>query len=485
MSSSEVLQLLQSIASRLSAIEDKLEISGNSSSSNNGNSSFTLPKSVIGFDSYCATYLSAFVGAATKLGGDAETIAGMTKEAFEELRKFLLMAAACKEPAQAALAPLLAGLGAKMKAIAGAVSRNAWEKHTKTVSEGLGCLNWVMVKPAPCDFIESFIGGSDYWANGIRKEYRTTNPDQIAFCDTFRTLINEMKLYVKEFHTTGVQWNARGVDVSAYNPDEGSASSTITASPMTPAVTLPPAPAPAATSSSSSSSSEASKTVNLFAALNKGGDITSGLKTVTKDQQTWRAEYKGAGDAPASLPAPGPSKTQPAAKTKASVDTVKGPPKLEYLEGACKWVVENQTADSGVVTITIGAMKQTVYIFNCIDASINITGKCKSVIIDSCKKSKVYYDNIMASCEVVNCQRMHVECREKVASVAIDKTDGIVVQLPLSSLDTTVVASKSSEMNITWPDANGDLIERPIPEQYIHRISGTSITANVSDLYGH
>ena len=86
---------------------------------------------------------------------------------------------------------------------------------------------------------------------------------------------------------------------------------------------------------------------------------------------------------------------------------------------------------------------------------------------------------------MVNSTRIQIYCREKVASVAIDKTDGIVVNLPLTSLDTTVVASKSSEMNISWPDENGDIVERPIPEQYVHKINGLSITADVSDLYGH
>jgi adenylyl cyclase-associated protein len=91
----------------------------------------------------------------------------------------------------------------------------------------------------------------------------------------------------------------------------------------------------------------------------------------------------------------------------------------------------------------------------------------------------------MASFEVVNCQRVNVICREAVPAVAIDKTDGIVVFLPQSSLTTEVVASKSSEMNMQWNDENGELIERPIPEQYVHRIKGPTVTADVSDLYGH
>ena len=74
-----------------------------------------------------------------------------------------------------------------------------------------------MVKPAPRDFIESFVGGADYWANNIRKEFRTTNPDQIAFCDTFKALLIDLMAYVKEHHATGVQWNPKGF-LSAPNP---------------------------------------------------------------------------------------------------------------------------------------------------------------------------------------------------------------------------------------------------------------------------
>lgn len=54
-----------------------------------------------------------------------------------------------------------------------------------------------------------------------------------------------------------------------------------------------------------------------------------------------------------------------------------------------------------------------------------------------------------------------------------------------SSTDTEIVASKSSEMNLSWPDAKGDMMERPIPEQYKHHIKGLSVTAEVSDLYTH
>jgi adenylyl cyclase-associated protein len=325
------------------------------------------------------------------------------------------------------------------------------------------------VKPAPRDFIETFIGGSDYWANGIRKEYRTTNPDQIAFCDTFKNVIVELAKYVKEFHTTGLAWNKNGGDISSFNADAAAAPKT--EQPAAAAAAAKPAAAPA--------KSAAAPTANLFAELNKEGAITSGLKKVTKDMQTWRAEYKG-GDAPA------PAATKaPAAKPVPARDQVKGPPKLEFQEGGAKWVVENQSATPEPIAIEIKEKRETVYIFGCIGATISIKGKCKSIVVDSCKKTTVYFEVAMASVEVVNSQRMNIHCLQTVSSVAIDKTDGIIVHLPATSLTTEVVASKSSEMNLSFPDETGEIIERPIPEQYVHRIKGTTVTAAVSDLYSH
>jgi adenylyl cyclase-associated protein len=82
---------------------------------------------------------------------------------------------------------------------------------------------------------------------------------------------------------------------------------------------------------------------------------------------------------------------------------------------------------------------------------------------------------------------MNIVCLEKVSSVAIDKTDGVVVTLPNSSLDSKIVASKSSEMNVSFPDDNGEMVEFPIPEQYVHQINPTKsgVTADISDLYSH
>lgn len=413
--SAEILAVLQNIQQRLTNIESGMGQSHSGSSSSAPADESKLSLSVTAFDTYMASFLDPFSAACKGLGGDAAKGGDLVKEAFGEMRSFIALASACKEPSAASLPTLLTKVTDKIKAITAAGQRNDWEKHMKTLSEGCLSLNWLVVKPTPCDFINSCAEGADYWANNIRKEFRTTNPQQIAFCDTFKVLILELVKYVKEYHKMGLTWNPKGADALTYSGSAPAAAAPAAVVSPKAAVVVPKA---------------APQGADLFASLNKGGNITAGLKTVTKDQQTWRSEYKGPeGAAPANAAAAVAAKNAPAA---ASV--VKGPPKLEFQNAGSKWLVENQSEKSGVVEVQITEMKETVYIYGCIGATIDIKGKCKSIVVDGCKKTKVLFDTAMASCEVINCSRMQIQCRQKVAAVAIDKTDGIIVFLPASSL---------------------------------------------------
>ena len=330
----------------------------------------------------------------------------------------------------------------------------------------------IFIEPAPCDFIESYVGGSDYWANGIRKEFKQTNKDQIAFCDTFKKLLTGLMAYVKEYHKTGVTWkNSGGMTVDEYISGGGNAAATAAATSSAPA-NVPKKVDPVSNPSAGENKN------GLFAALNKGGAITSGLKTVTKDMQTWRKEYKGSDEA-APLPKPEPKKVN----SNSTAVAMKHPPRLQYQQNGNKWWVEYQTKEQGIVNVDVKNIKENIYIYGCVDATIQVNGKCSSIVVDGCKKTNIYFDICIASVEVVNSRSVKIFCKEKVNSVAIDKTDGIVVTLPRSSLDTEIVASKSSEMNLSWPDENDDMVEKPIPEQYVHKIKGMTITADVSELY--
>lgn len=142
MSNENVVALLNQVLARLSGIEAKVNGGSSDSGSSAAAAAPGLPPRIVAFDAYSTTYLDPFVAAYTKLGGDAATAGNNVKEAWGEMRAFLLMATQCKEPAQTALPGLLGGLSAKLQAAKKFVNRNEWENHTKALSEGISCLNW-------------------------------------------------------------------------------------------------------------------------------------------------------------------------------------------------------------------------------------------------------------------------------------------------------------------------------------------------------
>jgi hypothetical protein len=89
--------------------------------------------------------------------------------------------------------------------------------HGKTISEGLGCLNWVAVAPPaglPKDIAESAVGGSDYWANKIRVTYKKNGPaEQVCrkYCSLYESLETGMTHAVLlngtcSKHQSSTQW---------------------------------------------------------------------------------------------------------------------------------------------------------------------------------------------------------------------------------------------------------------------------------------
>jgi hypothetical protein len=54
---------------------------------------------------------------------------------------------------------------------------------------------------------------------------------------------------------------------------------------------------------------------------------------------------------------------------------------------------------------------QTVYIYSCGNAVIDVRGKGKAVTLDACKKTQVLVDELVSSLELVNCQGVSVSWR--------------------------------------------------------------------------
>lgn len=203
---------------------------------------------------------------------------------------------------------------------------------------------------------------------------------------------------------------------------------------------------------------------DLFASINQLKDNAgAGLRKVAKEEKTkYRSEEEKVSVVPETI--------TPAKAVEVKGKKPSGPPKFELVSGfGEKWVVENQNGANLEVTDT--KTKQAVYIFNCTNTYVTVKGKVNNVILDSCKKSGVILDDAVASVEMVNCNSVKVQIIGSVPTVNVDKTDGVVVYLSEKSLETTIITSKSSEMNVCVPGAteDDDSIEVPVPEQYQHK----------------
>ena len=397
-------------------------------------------------------------------------------------------AAECKRPANFPqdLMPLLKPITEKVKAVGTLRMRDDFEFHCRAVEELLSALNWLLITPAPRDYVENFIGASDLWANKLRMKYRGVDPNQIAFCDALKKILQELMAYIKEYHTTGLAWNKNStIEISNWESSssntgeekkEGPVSSNTTST-STSSNTPPPPP-----KQEESGGGKAA----LFGELSQGLNITSGLKKVTKDMQTWRPEYKNDKDKPA--PA---SKSVSAPKTLAAPQKkeVEHDPVTKFNRMQFKWDVSHHK--SGIINVEVSSNKESVYIYKCGNAVIDIRGTGKSILVDSCNKTQILCDEMISTVEFVNCKSVKFQVRETVPTVTIDKTDSIVTYLSWKSMNCNFVTSKSSDMNVSYPKAEGsdDMEERPIPEQFSSLLKrkedGTvaALETEVSDLY--
>jgi adenylyl cyclase-associated protein len=271
--------------------------------------------------------------------------------------------------------------------------------------------------------------------------------------------LKELFTFIKKHHTTGLVWNPRGGDAGSFKG--GAAPSAPSAAPAKSGGGGPPAPPPAPSApltkaGEGTGESKGPGTGNLFAEINKGGAITSGLKKVTKDM---KSKFD-----PTKTTVITETEKKSAAAPKATA-VKKGVPKLE-LSGN-KWLVEWQENNNSI-EINETELKQTIYIYKCEKSVIRIKGKVNSVSLDGCKRVSVVFEHALALCEMVNCSSIEVQCTGRVPSVAIDKCSGVQFFLSKDGLDVEIVSSKSDQMNILIPDPSGgqDPIEIAIPEQF-------------------
>jgi adenylyl cyclase-associated protein len=465
---SALVKRLESVTSRLEAVEKQIAAGASASAPSSGaaagGSEGGESQSVRDYTDLISNYITPLVNVTNKIGSDElKKQVDLLNKGVAAQKAFLEIVAGSKKPSPDVLAKLVEPTSKLMGEIGAIRDQNRKSpqfNHLSAISEGISCLGWVMVEPTPGPFVNDARASSEFYSNKILVEFKKSNQDQVDWVHNWNTFLKDLFTFIKKNHTTGLVWNPRGGDAGSFKGGSAPAAAPSGGAGGPP----PPPPAPTAPLTQPGEGTKADKPGpnpgNLFAEINKGGAITSGLKKVTKDMKNKYDPNKSSVISDA--PAPAPEK-KPAAKAATAVK--KGAPKLELTGN--KWLVEWQE-NNNAIEINETELKQTIYIYKCEKSVIRIKGKVNSVSLDSCKRVSVVFEHALALCEMVNCTSVEIQCTGRVPSVAIDKCSGVQFFVSKEGLDVEIVSSKSDQMNILIPDPAGgvDPVEIAVPEQF-------------------
>ncbi|KAI9632103.1 adenylyl cyclase-associated protein [Dioszegia hungarica] len=419
--------------------------------------------------------LKEFTSKSEALGGVVAQHAALLPPLLQAQLDFLSLASKHAKPATKDLPALLGPQGQAISAIVEAKDKlgrgkegREWGACLSTVGEGVSAWGWVQVEPAPAPFIGEMKNASQFWADRVTKQFKETKPEAIAWAKSFTALIDALQAYVKQHHTTGVTWNPRGPPAPSSVPASSSA-------PAAAPSTAPSAPAAKSTPSGGPS--------GLLASLNQGGAVTSGLRKVDPSQMTHKNPELRTSSA---VPAADEKKAAPVVKPKPAFGAAaaKKPAKTE-LEGGNRWSVEYHE-DNRDIQITDTAISHVVHIFQCRNSTIRITGKVNAVTMVNCKKVALVLDSAVSALSITSSPSFEVQITGTVPTIQVDNTDGGQLYLSKEGMGgVEIITSKTSAINISTPEGeDGDLVERPVPEQMKTVVRGGKLVTEIVEHKG-
>lgn len=423
-----------------------------------------LDPSITAFDDLMSQYLGRISSAADKIGGKVVDVTEILKQAFAVQRELLIKVKQTKKPESAGLVEFVKPLNEViMKAnVLTEGRRPDFFNHLKAAADSLTALAWIAYSGKDCGMslpiahVEESWQMAEFYNNKILVEYRSKDPNHVEWAKALKELyLPGLREYVKSFYPLGPVWSATGTTITSAPTSEP---------PKAPARGAPAPPPPPSASLFSSESSNTSSSrpkegmAAVFQEISSGKPVASGLRKITDDMKT-----KNRADRTGVVGASGKE-----TRTGTSSFSKLGPPKLELQMGR-KWVVENQIGRKNLVIDDCDA-KQSVYAFGCKDSVLQIQGKVNNITVDKCTKMGIVFTDVVAACEIVNCNGVEVQCQGSAPTISVDNTAGCQLYLSKGSLETSITTAKSSEINVLVPGAGADddWVEHSLPQQFVH-----------------
>ncbi|KAF7044110.1 hypothetical protein CFC21_053380 [Triticum aestivum] len=456
----------KALVERLEAAVARLEAaaaSGASAARDFGGASASSDPAILAYDDFLADAFARLNAAAEKIGGTVLEATNVLAEAFAVAKDLLILAKQYPKPASMAkaqdfLKPLNDTIAKATAMTEG--RRPDYFNHMKSVADSLHALAWVAFLGKGCGMsfptahVEESWQMAEFYNNKVLVEYKNKDADHVEWAKALKELYTPgLRDYIKKYYPLGPVWGPAGCA-----PPKAAA----------PAAKGPPPPAapsaPLFSTDKSPKSSQPKQGMSaVFQEIGGGKDVTSGLRKVTDDMKAKnRADRSGV--VTSSAAAPAPAKTSRAG----TFGSKTGTPKLELQMGR-KWVVENQVGRKDLAIDECDS-KQSIYVFGCKDSVLQVNGKVNNITVDKCTKFGIVFKDVVAAFEVVNCNGVEVQCQGTAPTISIDNTAGCQLYLNKESLAASITSAKSSEMNVLVPsdETDGDWVEHPLPQQYIH-----------------
>ena len=236
---------------------------------------------------------------------------------------------------------------------------NPMYTQLSAVADGIMVLAWVTVSHRPFTHVEECLGSAQFFGNRVIKEYKDKDPKQIEWIQSFYQIFNDLRDYVKQYFPNGIVWNSKGQPAQTVAKSLDSpapAASGTPAPPPPPGGGAPPPPppppgpppvldikeqaAPAAAPAPAAGGGGGFGAV--FSELNKGSEVTKGLRKVDKSEMTHKNPSLRADTSVSDSSAGRPKSPAPGKKPKPESMRMKKPPKKE-LDGK-KWLIVCITA---------------------------------------------------------------------------------------------------------------------------------------------
>ncbi|CAK9293412.1 unnamed protein product [Gordionus sp. m RMFG-2023] len=391
---------------------------GHSASSMDSSDSHESP-AIQMYDDMISDPLSKYHDLSQKIGGPVSQQAELVMICFNSLKEILKMASHSKAPPEDKWNQITHPLISKIQQVIEIAEANRSSplfNNLSVVSNSIPALGWINIKNTPAPYIKEMHDSGTFYSNKVIMEHKGKTSPHIDWGKSWNEVLTNLYNYVKKTNTTGLKWNDKGQD--AHVPDKH---------------------------------------------VNPEGKGIENLKKVTDTDKNYKnKDMKAHGTVPSHItPAAAPAKV-----VGGSLESqIKDKKANTQLQGN-KWVVEYHQSNPNI-KIVVEEIKQCVYIYKCVNSSIQVQGKLNSICLDNCKKCAVVFDSVISQLEVTNSQGSEIQVLQKCPLMCLENCDGAQVYFSKESMDTQLISAKSTQINILVPtDEEGDYKEFPVPEQY-------------------